>query len=124
MEEIFFKSEIFTKLVHQSYEIMKYSNILKGKLFSANKKISEIEKLRISEIEELSQKEFEQKELLRKEINQLKLDLSVKETKVDLNKYFDISQITRPLIKTIELSEKNEEALTKEVINYLPYFSL
>lgn len=87
---------------------------MKAKLIAANKKILEIERLRVEELDEIFKKFKEEKQKLIEQIEKNNGSNST-DRKDDISNYFDISQFTKPLINSLEEANKNNETLKQEV---------
>lgn len=86
---------------------------MKAKLIAANKKIIEIEKLRVEELDEIFKKFKEEKQKLMEQIEKNNSNNSAEKT--DISNYFDITQFTKPLINSLEDANRNIETLKQEV---------
>jgi len=119
LDEVFFNSKIYTSLLTQAQELLKYINLLKSKSFQYEKLLKEFERARTAELEDIFRKLFEDKD---KYINMIK-EVSVSydnerkkfnQVEADLIKEYDLSVKFNSFIQAMEQNDEKYSTLNKE----------
>jgi len=119
LDEVFFNSKIYTSLLTQAQELLKYINLLKSKSFQYEKLLKEFERARTAEFEDIFRKLFEDKD---KYINMIK-EVSVSydnerkkfnQVEADLIKEYDLSVKFNSFIQAMEQNDEKYSTLNKE----------
>jgi len=119
LDEVFFNSKIYTSLLTQAQELLKYINLLKSKAFQYERLLKEFERARTVELEDIFRKLFEDKD---KYINMIK-EVSVSydnerkkfnQIEADLIKEYDLSVKFNSFIQAMEQNDEKYSTLNKE----------
>lgn len=119
MEETFYNSKLFTSLVAQAQELLKFINLLKSKLSQYEKLMKDFEKARSLELEEVFKKIVEDKDKFLNMIKDISMSYDIQKRKFyqvesELVKEYDLAVKFSSFMEIMEQNDKKYSNLNQE----------